>query len=79
MPKLYLIPNFLTDEAKANAIAGCVAEAIEHIRLFFVEEPKSARALLRKLNPNFPLAEWTFLSLNEHTSTDEVKNYLSQS
>ena len=76
--KLYLIPNLLTQEAGAQTIAGCVLKAIEHVRLFFVEEPKSARALLKKIDPKFPLTEATFLSLNEHTPPKDLEQYLDQ-
>ena len=76
--KLYLIPNTLTDEAKGDSIASSVAQAIKHVRLFFVEEPKSASALLKKLNPDFPLSECTFIDLNEHTLIKEAGQYLSQ-
>ena len=72
--KLYLIPNTLTDEAKSDSIASTVAQAIGHIRVFFVEEPKSARALLKKLNPDFPLSEFRYIDLNEHTLIREVEH-----
>ena len=76
--KLYLIPNTLTVEAKGDTIADSVAQAIKHVRLFFVEEPKAARALLKKLNPDFPLSECTFVDLNEHTLIKEAGQHLSQ-
>ncbi|MBI3602446.1 MAG: SAM-dependent methyltransferase [Candidatus Omnitrophica bacterium] len=74
--KLYLIPNTLTQEAGASFIPEAVAKAIQEVRVFFVEEPKSARALLKKLRPDFPLAECTFFALNEHTSLIETRQCL---
>ncbi|MBF0490569.1 MAG: SAM-dependent methyltransferase [Candidatus Omnitrophica bacterium] len=76
--KLYLIPNTLTDDAKADCIAASVAQAIKHIRVFFVEEPKAARALLKKLNSDFPLSECKYLDLNEHTSLKQVQEALAE-
>ncbi len=76
--KLYLIPNTLTQEAGASVIPDSVSKAIKAVRVFFVEEPKSARALLRKLNPDFPLVECQFLPLNEHTLLKDIKNYFNQ-
>ncbi len=74
--KLYLVPNTLTQEADASLIPDSVAKAIQAVRVFFVEEPKSARALLKKLQPHFPLAECTFFALNEHTSLIETRQCL---
>ncbi len=79
MPKLYLIPNILINRAKADSMATSVAQAIRPLRLFFVEGPKSARALLRTLDPDFPLSECVFLPLNEHTQSKEIESHFSQS
>ncbi|MEI7997895.1 MAG: SAM-dependent methyltransferase [Candidatus Omnitrophota bacterium] len=76
--KLYLIPNTITDEARADTIPSCIAEVVSQVRLFFVEEPKSARALLRKLRGDFPLTECTFVPLNEHTSINDIKGYIHE-
>ncbi len=48
---------------------------ISSLRLFFVEEPKSARRLLKQLNPNFALSECRFLDLNEHTKPQTINQY----
>jgi 16S rRNA (cytidine1402-2'-O)-methyltransferase len=78
MSKIYLIPNTLTDNATSDAIAACVAHAIKHVRVFFVEEPKSARALLKKLNPDIVLSEATYIDLNEHTPIRDVEERLKE-
>lgn len=66
MPKLFLIPNVLSEQSNAASLAH-IALTIERVRVFFVEEPKSARKLLKAINPNFPLSECTYIDLNEHT------------
>ena len=79
MSKLFLIPNAISEDVKiefpiktfGNDNSGAVAS----LRLFFVEEPKSARRLLKQLNPDFPLQECRFLNLNEHTKPAEIKEY----
>lgn len=53
-----------------------IGPAIGHIRTFFVEEPKSARKLLRELSVDFPLQQCAFLDLNEHTTETEVSGYI---
>jgi len=77
MSKIYLVPNTLTDDAKADCIASCVAQAIAHVRVFFVEEPKSARALLKKLNPQLVLSDCQYIDLNEHTQLRDIEQRLA--
>lgn len=71
MPKLFLVPNAISENN-----TGFPAYPIGHIRLFFVEEPKSARRLLKQINPNLPIQQCRFLDLNEHTKPAQVKEYL---
>lgn len=72
MPKLYLVPNTLTDDVRIEDVAPSVALALKGVRVFFVEEPKSARALLKKLCPELVLSECQYIDLNEHTPFKEV-------
>ena len=79
MAKLYLIPNILSDQSKVDTVPAYIACVIKDIRIFFVEEPKSARSLLKKINPNFPLSECTYIDLNEHTSLQEIEKFFKES
>ena len=74
MPKLYLVPNTINEEA-GNLLPDYIAKAIIDLRTFFVEEPKSARRLLKSLNTQFPLADCRFFDLNEHSKPQEVHVY----
>ncbi len=74
MSCLYLIPNNISEDHFDLPLN--VAEAIVNIRLFFVEEPKFARRLLKQLNPDFPLQQCQFLDLNEHTKPAAIKEYI---
>lgn len=78
MAKLYLIPNFLFEEAKADCLSGHIASVIKDVRIFFVEEPKSARKLLKSINPDFPLSECTYVELNEHSSLENVQEAFNE-
>ena len=51
-----------------NLLPDYIAREIKDVRIFFVEEPKSARRLLKRLNPQFPLGECRFFDLNEHSN-----------
>jgi len=75
MPKLYLIPNTINEE-DTNLLPDYIAQEIAGVRIFFVEEPKSARRLLKKLNTNFPLSDCRFYDLNEHTHSKQAQDYI---
>ena len=75
MSKLYLVPNSINEEAQ-NLLPEYIACAIKDIRAFFVEEPKSARRLLKGVNPQFPLSECRFFDLNEHSNSKQVQEYV---
>ena len=74
MSKLYLIPNTINEE-RGNLIPDYITHEIMHVRIFFVEGPKSSRRLLKSLNPQFPLADCRFFDLNEHTHPNELQKY----
>ncbi|MDE2028465.1 MAG: SAM-dependent methyltransferase [Candidatus Omnitrophica bacterium] len=76
MPKLYLVPNTISEE-RWDLLPDYLGGAIGHIRLFFVEEPKSGRKLLKHLVPNIGLSDCRFLDLNEHTGPKEVRAYIN--
>ena len=72
---LYLIPNFLHDETSQAASLNYLSGIVDKIRCFMVENEKSARRLLKKVNPQFPVQECTFFELSEHTSLKEAKKF----
>lgn len=74
MPKLYLVPNSI-NEASENPLTDSIAHAIKDVRIFFVEEPRSCRRLLKSVNAQFPLADCRFYDLNEHSKPKEVSGY----
>lgn len=75
--KLYLVPNAISEDSM-EAIPSYIVSLIAPIRYFFVEEEKSARRLLKKLNPQFPLAECVFFELSEHTLLKEAQKFLEE-
>lgn len=74
--KLYLIPNFLSDENQDDFIAGQVRRMAHHLNHFVVENEKQARALIKRLNLSHTQAEHKFWLLNEHTKDTEVSGLL---
>ena len=74
MPKLYLVPNSINEEPK-NLLPNYILHEIKDIRVFFVEEPKSARRLLKSLDPLFPLNDCRYIDLNEHSKPKDLHEY----
>jgi 16S rRNA (cytidine1402-2'-O)-methyltransferase len=75
MSKLYLVPNTIS-EASGNFLPDTIARAIKDVRVFFVEEPKSSRRLLKSLDAGFPLGDCRFFDLNEHSKLADVHGYV---
>jgi 16S rRNA (cytidine1402-2'-O)-methyltransferase len=75
MAKLYLVPNTISD-AIGNLLPDYIAREIKDVRVFFVEEPKSGRRLLKSLDAQFPLGDCRFFDLNEHSKPQEVHGYV---
>lgn len=69
--KLFLIPNQI-HEAQDLPVP-VFAPGIAHLRVFFVEEIRSARRLLKKLNPQIVIDECIFFDLNEHILLKETE------
>jgi 16S rRNA C1402 (ribose-2'-O) methylase RsmI len=69
---LWLIPNTLGGESTSDILPQHITNIIRELRHFAVEEIKSARRLLRKLDRNFPIDECTFYQMNKRSSKDEV-------
>ncbi len=74
MSKLYLVPNSI-NETNKNLLPDYIAREINDVRVFFVEEPKSGRRLLKSLNAQFPLNDCRFFDLNEHTDLKQIQTY----
>ena len=57
---VYLIPNTLGGESLSDIIPADVSAIAISLRTFFVEEIRSARRLLRKMDREFPIDDCTF-------------------
>lgn len=75
MPKnkgvLFLIPNTLGGESLTDIIPQGVIERVSSLRTFAVEEVKSARRLLRKMDRSFPIDDCTFHILSKQTKESD--------
>lgn len=73
---VYLIPNTLGGESTADILPQEVMQIATKLRVFAVEEIKSARRLLRKMDRNFPIDDCTFKIVNKNTKESELMDLL---
>lgn len=74
--KIYMIPNTLGGENTKDIIPQEVAEKAVSLRYFAVEDIKSARRLLRKIDREFPIDDCEFFELNKRTPIEELHKML---
>ncbi|MBC8047460.1 MAG: SAM-dependent methyltransferase [Fimbriimonadaceae bacterium] len=74
--KLYLIPTILNAEA-LHVIPAYVHTITGELKVFFVENEKTARRYLRKTGYDKPFDEITILPLSEHTAEIEYASYIN--
>ena len=72
MSKLYLIPTTLGDNQPFEVLPASVLGIIPRIRIFVVEEVRTARRFLSKAGLKGHIDELEFHTLNEHTGEDEI-------
>lgn len=73
---LYLLPVTLGDTPLDKVLPSYNLEVIAHIRHFIVEDVRSARRFLKKVNKEFDIDSMTFYPLNKHTSPADISGYL---
>lgn len=73
---LYLIPVTLGDTPIRSVLPEYNSEVIAGIRHFIVEDVRSARRFLRKVDPQFDIDGSLFYELNKHTAPEVVAGYL---
>ncbi|MDZ4759116.1 MAG: SAM-dependent methyltransferase [Bacteroidota bacterium] len=75
--KLYLIPVLLHPEAELVTLPPQVIDTIHRIKHYIVETPKTARAFIKKCNPQTNFSEIIIYELNEHTPASEFADFLA--
>lgn len=74
--KIYLIPNTLGGETTGDIIPQEVSQIAVGLRHFAVEDVKSARRLLRKMDREFPIDDSHFYILNRNTPFHELQQMI---
>lgn len=65
--RLILIPTLLGGDEVNRCVPDYNIGIVRGLRFFVVEEIRSARRFLRKIDPAFPIDDCVFHELNEHT------------
>lgn len=73
---LYLLPVTLGDTAIWKVLPSYNREIIINIKYFIVEDVRSARRFLKKVDADICIDELTFYLLNKHTSPEAISGYL---
>ena len=73
---LYLLPVTLGDTPLEQVLPSYNTEIIRGIRHFIVEDVRSARRFLKKVDPSIDIDSLTFYPLNKHTSAEALSGYL---
>ncbi|MGN0053170.1 MAG: SAM-dependent methyltransferase [Bacteroides sp.] len=76
LPALYLLPVTLGDTAIYAVLPAYNCEVIRAIRHFIVEDVRSARRFLKKVDREIDIDALTFYPLNKHTSPEAISDYL---
>lgn len=74
--RLYLMPTLMGSEHWEHVIPTEVAEIAKKTRHFAVENIKTARRYLRKIDREFPIDESTFFILNKKTNPRDLQKML---
>lgn len=76
-PALYLIPVTLGDTQHENVLPAYNAHVVSDIRHFVVEEIRTARRFLRRMDREFPIDDCTFFEMGKHADVSRFAEYLA--
>lgn len=75
--KLYLIPNTLGECNIDHVLPAYDVEIIRSVKHFIVEDVRTTRRFLKKVDSSINIDELQFFTLNKHTSPEEISSYLT--
>lgn len=76
MGKLYLIPNVLSDSNWQNVLPTRVFTILSETQFFIVENIRTARRFLKKVNKEIDIDKLTFFELNKYTDDADLPKFL---
>lgn len=76
MAKLYLVPNVLSEGDWQNVLPAQLFPILTNTRHFIVEDVRTARRFLKKVNKEINIDDCTFYELNKRTKYTEIPAFL---
>ena len=73
---LFLIPTTLGDTTLSKVLPNYNTTVILSIKYFIVENVRTARRFLKKVEPDIDIDALTFFTLNKHTSKESIAGFL---
>lgn len=75
---LYLLPNTLGNPDTTRTIPAAVPELTRVVKIYIVENLRSARRFLKSLDRSIDIDQLVFYELNEHTTFEEIPDFLNE-
>ena len=75
--QLYLIPTTLGETNLEKILPVGNSEIVLSIRFFIVENIRTARRFLKKIDSQINIDALTFFELNQHTKSEEISQFLN--
>jgi 16S rRNA (cytidine1402-2'-O)-methyltransferase len=75
--KLYLIPTTLGDENPYSVLPENIKPLIVSIKHYIVEDERTARRFIKKIDPEIDINTLTFNEVNKRTRHDEINEFLN--
>lgn len=75
---LYLIPVEIAEQTSEMTLPVGNLRIVSNLRVFIVENLRTARRCLRRWQRDFPIDDCIFYELNEHTRPEEISGMLDQ-
>ncbi len=73
---LYLIPTTLGDTEPGHVVPATLVETVRSLRYFIVENVRTARRYLKKLDRDIDIDALEFMELNKHTDRKQLERFL---
>ena len=77
MPTLYLIPTTLGETDLNSVLPFGNFQIINNLKYFIVEDLRSARRFLKRVNREIDIDELTFFELNKHTDLVDLQKFIT--
>ncbi|MDX2429735.1 MAG: SAM-dependent methyltransferase [Bacteroides sp.] len=75
---LYLLPSTLGNPDTTRTIPAAVPELTRVVKIYIVENLRSARRFLKSLDRSIDIDQLVFYELNEHTTFEEIPDFLNE-